>query len=279
MANERPVGLSLALATLLELTIEPAEATHDEDGVVRFLLDAAAPLPRGRESAIHTAPCVEEVVCAGAVECVAEEVAQHHLAQLLHTAKLGLHVAVQLWVSSAQRADLLQHLDDGLQDALHLRVLVDEDQRVWNVVVPEVDDRAADPVVRLGMHAAQDAMHRVTHQRRPLLTIEALACVCEAIHVPRRQDVQLGHEPELVEIVDDVAPQDEGLVDVQVLPRMAVREPRAAVAGRDGQREALLGGVGVEGGAQVVEHFVDGVTVGRVERVVVRDGVQAVLDL
>jgi hypothetical protein len=61
----RCAALVVALS-LLEITIEGGEAGELEHGVIRLFLQLGAPVPRGREPPVDTAPRIEEVVCATA---------------------------------------------------------------------------------------------------------------------------------------------------------------------------------------------------------------------
>lgn len=73
-----------------------------------------------------------------------EEVAQDVLPELVDSAKGVVDVPLQAVVPH-QLLDLLDADDDRVEDARHLRVLVDEHQRVGHVVVAQMDHARTHP--------------------------------------------------------------------------------------------------------------------------------------
>ena len=112
-------------------------------------LSAASPEPTARstpDSATRT--CIKEVVCAASIERGSEEIGEdEHLERVgpaEHRADVKVHV-----LPLAETRDGLDGQNDRVEDAGHLRVLVDEGESVGYVVIAEMNDRTADPVTEL----------------------------------------------------------------------------------------------------------------------------------
>lgn len=118
-----------------------------------------------------------------------------------------------------------------------------------------MDDGGADPGAELLLRAVQDVGHGAADVRAALQAIEALARVHEAVGRIGVEQVGLGHEPELVHVVQDVAPQRHRLQHVLELVRVRVRQACTAAAGHDGQREALVERVRPEVALQQLDHL------------------------
>ena len=102
-----------------------------------FAFDFAAPVPCGGESSVDAGPGVEEVVGARAVEGVFEEVRENQFDHLLRPAEdpvdVSLDVVVPVVVVFSLNATY--HVGDRAQNPRNLRVLVNEEQGIWDIVV------------------------------------------------------------------------------------------------------------------------------------------------
>eukprot|EP00312_Isochrysidales_sp_CCMP1244_P006232 CAMPEP_0196685384 /NCGR_PEP_ID=MMETSP1090-20130531/11175_1 /TAXON_ID=37098 /ORGANISM="Isochrysis sp, Strain CCMP1244" /LENGTH=141 /DNA_ID=CAMNT_0042023905 /DNA_START=81 /DNA_END=503 /DNA_ORIENTATION=- len=122
-------------------SVKRGEAGQGEDDVEGLLRQLRAPVPRRRESAVDAGPGVEKVVAARAVKGEAEEVAQDGARERAHAAKGRVDPGADLLVVGVQLRERVEGGEERVEDVLHLRVLVDEEQRVWDVRVAQVHQR------------------------------------------------------------------------------------------------------------------------------------------
>ncbi|ETV98189.1 hypothetical protein H310_08917 [Aphanomyces invadans] len=246
-------------------------------------MEPGAPVPRTREAAVDARPSVKEVVGAASVERFPKEIDQDVLLERVGAAKRCLDVALELGRLGHECVDLVQRANDGTEDVADLRILVDKHERVRDVLVPKVDDRAPDPVVELALRRVQNDVHGARDERRWLDAMKTLARVCELVRRRTRQQVFIRETPQPKHVVRDLAPQREALEDVVELSRVRVGEAGAVVSRHNRERVLGVGAGRVVGWGKVLvqhpNHAVDGVPLKVQVVVVVRDRVQTLLDI
>mmetsp|Transcript_12529 Transcript_12529/g.30502 ORF Transcript_12529/g.30502 Transcript_12529/m.30502 type:complete len:390 (-) Transcript_12529:1242-2411(-) len=243
--------------------VEALKAAQEEQREVLLLLDLRAPVPGRGQPSVHTTASVVPA----SVEPVLEEVPQNQLLRALAPPKLvdeRLH-ALALGVEQRQ---LLDHLHNRAEDFRHLRVLVDENQGVRHVSIPQVHDAQPDPLLPallrdLLLGAGQDFAHGFRHPRRLLHAVEALA----GVHKPVTyvQHVRLRIVPQQRHGLHDVAPKGQRLGHKQKLQRVLVGETTAADVLADGEIAEGVRSVRrlgfefeLEEGVEQVQHLCDG---------------------
>lgn len=103
---------------------------------------------------------------------MSEKVCQNSLSQLIY-ATILLYYWNDLRVVHQTR-DLVQARHNRIQDTWNLVVLVDEHQSIGHVVIAQVNDTAADPLLNLFLHLTQDPVHDLADTRSVLNTIQTL---------------------------------------------------------------------------------------------------------
>jgi hypothetical protein len=111
----------------------------------------------------------------------------------------------------------------------HLRVLVDEHERVGHVAVAQVHHAEADPGAALALHGREDGAHLGPDARAGLHAVKALARVEQLVAALRAQQVRVRLVPQAEHAPHDLAPQPQALVHVEELRAVVVRELGARV--------------------------------------------------
>ena len=122
---------------------------------ISLLFQGATPIPCTRQSAIDTTSSIKEVISTRAIKSVTKKVL---LVQILRRCKLVFNVGPQ----SRDRdklGDLRQRVADGQQDAIYLGVLVDEHERVGDVMVAHMDDAGAYPCPDASLRFLKYSLH------------------------------------------------------------------------------------------------------------------------
>ena len=92
-----------------------------------------------------------------------------------HTNEITMHLRLI-------HAYLIHQIGDRFQDTRQLRVLVDEEQRVWNISISQVNDTEPHPAPRhFALHACQNLRHFVCDTRASLHAVEPLASIEQLI--------------------------------------------------------------------------------------------------
>mmetsp|Transcript_8916 Transcript_8916/g.27446 ORF Transcript_8916/g.27446 Transcript_8916/m.27446 type:complete len:405 (-) Transcript_8916:70-1284(-) len=223
-----------------EFAVEAVEAGEFEEDEVGFGGDVVAPVPGRGEAAVDAGAGVVEVVGAGAVEGVAEEVGEDELFEVARGAEAAADEVADVAVFGREDFDAVQHGDEGPEDAGDLGVLVEEGQGVGDVVVAHVHHGRSDPRRPLALRA-QNAHHGRVRARARLDALQALARVAQRVRCVARQEVRLRQAPQPEHVVHDGPPQRQRLLREPELPRVRVRQPRARpVRVADRQRRRVL---------------------------------------
>ena len=125
---------------------------------ISLLLQRATPIPCTCQSAIDTTSSVKEIISARAIKSMTEEVAKDLLVQILRRSKLVFDVGLQRR-DGDKLVDLRQRITDRQQDAIYLGVLVDEHERVRDVVVTHMDDAGAYPCSNASLRFLKYSLH------------------------------------------------------------------------------------------------------------------------
>ena len=120
---------------LFPISVETLEASKHKGMIILLLGNPGRPVPRARQAAVDAAA----TVVAAPIKAVLEVISQNHQFQVFTRAKVVHNVFVQLGVG-LKLWNLCYEIADGIQDIGNLRVLVDEDERVGDVSVAEVND-------------------------------------------------------------------------------------------------------------------------------------------
>ena len=114
---------------------KPSDLTcKQEDGKISFPLDGATPIPGARQTSVDATTCIVKVVRSRAVESMPEEVRENFFDETIDRTELLFDESVNAWVI-LEAWDLAKGGGDGKQDAVDLRVLVDEHQSVRDIMV------------------------------------------------------------------------------------------------------------------------------------------------
>ena len=92
--------------------------------VVRLLFNFGTPVPSGGQSTIDARLGIEEVIRAGTIERVAEEIRQNEFTTVLHAFEGVFNVSLQLAIFAQQFRQLFDDEHDWRQNSRHLRVFV-----------------------------------------------------------------------------------------------------------------------------------------------------------
>ena len=92
--------------------------------VVRLLFNFGTPVPSGGQPTIDARPGVKEVIRAGAIERVAEEIRQNEFTTVLHAFEGVFDVSFQLAIFARQFRQLFDDENHWRQNSRHLRVFV-----------------------------------------------------------------------------------------------------------------------------------------------------------
>ena len=129
--------------------------------------------------------------------------------------KVGQNALLAVFDRSVHRVDVLKHgavfrgnlgefiedEDDGVEDARHLRVLVDEHEGVGDVVIAKVDNAAPDPATQFPLTPSNNRAHSSADVPRALHALHSLSRVLQAVPIPLAQHIGVRHVPQLEHIV------------------------------------------------------------------------------
>mmetsp|Transcript_826 Transcript_826/g.2277 ORF Transcript_826/g.2277 Transcript_826/m.2277 type:complete len:399 (+) Transcript_826:57-1253(+) len=272
--KEAACARSSPVAGALKAAVKATKSCKEEGRKVLLLLDLRAPVPAGREPAVDAGAAV----VAAAVEAVAEEVLQNHHPQALHSAKLLVYQPLRGSRRLVDLRQLVEDADDGRQDARHLCVLVDEEECVGHVPVPQVHHAEAHPAAHFALHLVEDGLHQPRNPRRRLHAVETLSRVAEPVAQRWVQQIFLSSLPEREHAPHDLAPQQQALEHKGVLRPVAVREARASSTPHDLQGPITLT-AGIEVCLQEPNYSLAGLAVETLEGKVVAHGLDNRLDV
>jgi hypothetical protein len=105
-----------------------------ENGEISFLLDGTTPIPGTRQPSVDATAGIIEVVRPRTVKPVPEEVGEDFFDKTVDGTELLFDKPMNGWVT-LEIGDLTEGGGDWKEDAVNLRILVDEYQSVRNVMV------------------------------------------------------------------------------------------------------------------------------------------------
>jgi len=126
------------------IAIETDETCKQEDGEIPLLFNRTTPIPGACQPPVDATASIVKVVRSRAVKSVPEEVCEDFFDETIDRAKLLFDESVNSWII-LEAGDLTEGGGDGKEDTVDLGILVDEHQRVRDVVVTHVNDGGADP--------------------------------------------------------------------------------------------------------------------------------------
>lgn len=257
-----------------EFSIEPDEACHLEDRIVRLLRDLRTPIPTGCQASIDATPTIVSTP----VEAVSEEILEDGCPAFLHPTPVSIDEFLRTLVCPVELRKFLNTGHDRVQDPAHLIVLVDEHKSIRDIPIPEMDHTQTDPAsFHLLMGLVHDLRHRTADPRTVLHPLETLPRVPESVSGAWIQKILLSEDPESKHVVEDVLPEMQGLLHEHELCLVVVAETTPPLPGPDTDVCSRMRWMEVF--LQILQHPVHRATVRLQETVVVINTVQDQLHL
>jgi hypothetical protein len=147
---------------------------------IPLLLQRRAPIPSTRQPPINTTTGIEEVIRSRAIKPMSKEVSQDFLGQFLGRSILLIYIFPNTRFLGQGR-DLGNGVANREQDAINLRVLVNEEEGVGDVVIAHMDDTRPDPCPDAPLSLVEDRVHHTGGLWSALDTVKALTGISESV--------------------------------------------------------------------------------------------------